>query len=71
MSRLEVVFEISDILDRECAVCEKRREMQRMYQSKFATIDGYCNQECPVGKVLQALGQQLNQIRAQALAKSE
>lgn len=64
MSRLEVVCEISDILDNDCRNCEKRLELNRLYGCKFAQIDGYCNRECPVGQVLQAWGRKLGRSQS-------
>jgi len=71
MLQRQIIIEISDILDNECSPCEKRLELNRLYGNNYSQIDGHCNQTCPVGKVLQAWGRQLDQARAAKLAKAE
>lgn len=58
--RVEVVHQISDLLDNTCADCPKRKELNKTYGSIFSRIDGYCNKECAIGQQLQGLGAKLN-----------
>ncbi|WP_081604164.1 zinc-finger domain-containing protein [Paenibacillus shenyangensis] len=59
MTRKEVIYEISDLLDNQCKECPVRQELIRKYKSQFAHIDGHCNKNCNVGNQLQILGYQL------------
>ncbi|MDQ0091637.1 hypothetical protein J2T12_005077 [Paenibacillus anaericanus] len=59
MNRIQAVYAIGDLLDKQCAGCPKRADLNKQYGSSFSQIDGYCNRECPVGQQLQSFGQQL------------
>ncbi|WP_081972151.1 zinc-finger domain-containing protein [Paenibacillus borealis] len=63
MSRLQVVYAISDILQ-HCGVCPQRVKLSQKYGSTYSKIDGYCNRECPVGGLLQLQGKELIRERA-------
>lgn len=57
--RLDVVKQIGALLDERCTGCSKRDELNRLHGKVFSRIDGYCNRECVVGRMLQELGREL------------
>jgi hypothetical protein len=56
MERIAVVNRISHLLDNQCSGCPKRADLIEQYGSTFSRIDGYCNNNCPIGQQLQSLG---------------
>jgi len=54
MNRLEATYAVGDIIEQQCRNCDRREKMDDA-DAKYALLQAYCINDCPVGKELQGL----------------